>query len=445
MSLKGASRSSSSEETYTNTNFWGIDGYKNTVKRLEDGAQQCDEFMKMVSERAEIEMKYTLKLKDWSKRWREKINGKISEYGTMLEVFRATLKEAEEVAEIHVERHNRLKADICESIKQWKNQHYHKAVLKWKEVKECESSFSKIHEPWARKYHKMDKSKKNFQRASKASEQASLLATTVEKDGGMPDKVKKLIDNSAKMKGELEEARKKYERRLSEINAGNSVYADELEDEFKKWERFEKGRLTFLKDALQRYHNVLDISQNERLENIYQRLLNKVKVAESTKDLKWWSVQYGPAMPKKWPEFEEYDPSGTANPKGILITDGLDQDIDHVPDDSNADDVVKQAPNSSYNPFDEDDDDDNEEGDSINGMDKVNGQVVENALPENMNEVPGVPVRAKYDYTASEEDELSFGVGDIITQVSEEDGQGWCKGKLNGVEGLFPAKWVESV
>ena len=262
--MKGANRTSSSEETYTYGNFWGLDGYKNTVKRLEDGAQLCDEFGKMINERAEIEIKYTTKLRDWAKRWRERINGKISEYGTMLEVFRATLKEAEEVAEIHVERHNLLKADLCESIKQWKNQHYNKAVLKWKQVKECETGFSKIHEPWARKYHKMDKTKKNFHRVSKASEQASLLASNAEKDGGMPDKVKKLNDNSVKMKAELEEARKKYERRLSEMNAGNALYASELEEEFKKWDRFEEVRLTFFKDALQRYHKVLDISQNAR-------------------------------------------------------------------------------------------------------------------------------------------------------------------------------------
>ena len=262
MSMKGSSRSSSSEETCTN--FWGIDGYKNTVKRLKDGAQLCDVFIKMVNERAEIEMKYTMKLRDWSKRWREKINGKISEYGTMLEVFRATLKEAEVVAEIHVERHNRLKADLSESIKQWKNQHYHKAVLKWKEVKECESGFSKIYEPWARKYHDMDKSKRNFHGASKYSEQLSVRLSHAEKYGSAPEMVKKLKYYSIKLRGEVDEARKKYEKRLFEMNTGNSAYAEELEEEFKKWEKFEMVRLTFFKDALQRYHNVLDISENKR-------------------------------------------------------------------------------------------------------------------------------------------------------------------------------------
>lgn len=443
--MKGGARPSSTEDTYTNTNFWGIDGYKNTVKRLEDGAQQCDEFMKMINERAEIEMKYTMKLRDWSKRWHEKINGKVSEYGTMLEVFRSTLREAEDVAEIHVERHNRLKADLCESIKQWKNQHYHKAVLKWKEVKECEAGFSKIHEPWARKYHKMDKAKKNFHRASKASEHASLLVNNAEREGGMPDKIKKLKDNSLKLNGEVEDARKKYERRLSEMNSGNSIFADELEEEFTKWDRFERVRLTFFKDALQRYHNVLDFSQNERLINIYQSLLNKVKVADSAKDLKWWSAQYGPGMAKKWPEFEEYDPNRSPNAKGYTPTDGVNgADIDNEVDGGNSDDVAKPDAGPSYNPFDEEDD--AEEESPHTEVSKLNGEISDNnALPENSEDVPGVPVRAKYDYDASEEDELSFRAGDVITQLSSEDDQGWCKGKLNGIEGLFPAKWVESV
>ncbi|XP_028411597.1 protein kinase C and casein kinase substrate in neurons protein 1-like isoform X2 [Dendronephthya gigantea] len=444
MSMKGQNRTSSTEESYTYTNFWGIDGYKNTVKRLEDGAALCDEFTKMVHERADIEMKYTLKLRDWSKRWNEKINGRISEYGSMLEVFKATLREAEDMAEIHVERHNRLKADLCESIKQWKNQHYHKSVLKWKEVKECETGFSKIYEPWARRYNKMDKSKKNFHRAAKASEHASLVASNADKDGSMPEKVKKLQDQDAKLKLELEEARKKYERRLSEMNANNDTYAEELEAEFQKWERFEQVRLSFFKDALQRYHNVVDMSESERLTNIYKGLLLKVDGSDATKDLKWWSSQYGPGMPKKWPEFEEYDPSGTSTAKSHPTTDvAVDHDNDSV--DGGAQ-LQRETTGASLNPFDNDDDEDFVEDENTEvEAPKVNGDILDNGIPENADDVTGVPVRAKYNYDASEDDELSFQVGDIITQLSGEDGQGWCKGRLNGVEGLFPAKWVEAV
>jgi len=52
-------------------------------------------------------------------------------------------------------------------------------------------------------------------------------------------------------------------------------------------------------------------------------------------------------------------------------------------------------------------------------------------------------MRAVYDYTAEEEDELSFVVGDIlyILDQSEED---WWKARCKGKEGLIPSNLVES-
>src|SRR5690606_24036091 len=44
---------------------------------------------------------------------------------------------------------------------------------------------------------------------------------------------------------------------------------------------------------------------------------------------------------------------------------------------------------------------------------------------------------AIYSYTAQQEGELSFNEGDYIG-ILEELGDGWSRGDLNGVEGLFP-------
>jgi Fes/CIP4, and EFC/F-BAR homology domain len=51
--------------------FWEVEGYRKTVRRVEDGLQQCGELMKLIQERAEIEKEYAKRLKAWTKKWNE--------------------------------------------------------------------------------------------------------------------------------------------------------------------------------------------------------------------------------------------------------------------------------------------------------------------------------------------------------------------------------------
>uniref|UniRef100_A0A3Q0S527 Osteoclast-stimulating factor 1 n=1 Tax=Amphilophus citrinellus TaxID=61819 RepID=A0A3Q0S527_AMPCI len=53
-------------------------------------------------------------------------------------------------------------------------------------------------------------------------------------------------------------------------------------------------------------------------------------------------------------------------------------------------------------------------------------------------------VRALYNFTAEEDDELEFSAGDIIEVVDNSDGS-WWKGRLRGSEGLFPANYTEKL
>ncbi len=52
--------------------------------------------------------------------------------------------------------------------------------------------------------------------------------------------------------------------------------------------------------------------------------------------------------------------------------------------------------------------------------------------------------KAIYDYEATEDNELSFKEGDIISIISEEMA-GWCVGELNGRKGMFPVNFVQQI
>ncbi|KAI1891340.1 hypothetical protein AGOR_G00142790 [Albula goreensis] len=53
-------------------------------------------------------------------------------------------------------------------------------------------------------------------------------------------------------------------------------------------------------------------------------------------------------------------------------------------------------------------------------------------------------VVAIYDYSKDKDDELSFMEGAIIYIIKKND-DGWFEGVCNGVTGLFPGNYVESI
>ena len=52
-------------------------------------------------------------------------------------------------------------------------------------------------------------------------------------------------------------------------------------------------------------------------------------------------------------------------------------------------------------------------------------------------------VRALYDFSGGQADELSFSKGDIITVFGKQEE--WYSGELNGRTGIFPSNYVENV
>lgn len=51
-------------------------------------------------------------------------------------------------------------------------------------------------------------------------------------------------------------------------------------------------------------------------------------------------------------------------------------------------------------------------------------------------------MRAIYDYSAENADELTLREGELVYVVRRND-DGWYEGVLNGVTGLFPGNYVE--
>lgn len=53
-------------------------------------------------------------------------------------------------------------------------------------------------------------------------------------------------------------------------------------------------------------------------------------------------------------------------------------------------------------------------------------------------------VKARFPFQQTNEDELSFSKGDVISVSRQEDG-GWWEGSLNGKTGWFPSNYVREL
>lgn len=79
----------------------------------------------------------------------------------------------------------------------------------------------------------------------------------------------------------------------------------------------------------------------------------------------------------------------------------------------------------------------------------VRNTMAQTAIPHNFSLqvliwIVSVTVVAIYDYAQDKEDELSFMEGAIIYIIKKND-DGWFEGVSNGVTGLFPGNYVESI
>ncbi|CAF4762867.1 unnamed protein product [Pieris macdunnoughi] len=295
-----------------------------------------------------------------------------------------------------------------------------------------------------------------------------------------------MAERVTKCRDDVAKNRDKYQAALAEITAYNPRYIEDMTGVFDRCQQMEAQRLVFFKDVLFSFHKCLNISQEPILPQIYEEFHHTINNADHQKDLKWWANNHGINMAMAWPQFEEYTeefrdiakgkskeslPTGpitllnqrpvsedelppitnnkvkanhtepvvqvnnapsqnstannTIDKKSISAPIAVTNGTASAPK-SNKSSPVKE-PSRQDNPFEE------EEWEEESG-----GPLTDTGEP-------GVPVRALYDYTGAESDELSFRQGDLFEKLEDEDEQGWCKGRKDGRVGLYPANYVEPV
>ncbi|XP_043093241.1 protein kinase C and casein kinase substrate in neurons protein 2-like isoform X1 [Puntigrus tetrazona] len=457
--------------------FWEVGNYKRAVKRVDDGNRLCNDLINCLHERARIEKSYASQLTEWARRWRQLVE-KGPQYGTAERAWFALMTEAEKVSDLHMEVKAALMGEDLEKVKNWQKDAYHKQMIGgFKETKEADDGFRKAQKPWAKKLKEVDAMKKAYHNACKEEKTASSRESSSKLDNNNPEAQKKLQEKVEKCQQEVQKTKERYRKSLEELDKVTPQYMENMEQVFEQWQQFEDKRLRFFRDLLLGVKQHLDLSSNHKYATVYHTLEDTVRAADAQEDLRWFRSNHGPGMAMNWPQFEEWsmDLNRTLSRRetkrkhndGVTLT-GISQTTEHTSKTSSSVAVASSSEAACLNPFDDDDDDDGGEDDGGEVEEDEEEPAAErpksSPLAVKREEVTSqtangnpfedeasaaelcVPVRALYDYEGQEQDELSFRAGDQLMKMSEEDEQGWCKGRLSdGTLGLYPANYVEDL
>ncbi|CAJ1050032.1 protein kinase C and casein kinase substrate in neurons protein 3 [Xyrichtys novacula] len=413
-------------ELGTSDSFWEPANYKRTVKRVDDGHRLCNKLVSCFQERAKIEKSYALQLSDWAKKWRGVVE-KGPQYGTLEKAWHAFMQAADRLSELHLELRQRLAGEDSERMRNWQKE-------------------AKAQKPWVRKLKEVESSKKTYHQARKEEWTAVTRETHAKADPTKSqEEVRKYTNRVERCNQECDKAKERYTKALEELNRCNPRYMEDMEQVFDLTQEAERKRLRFFKELLLDIHTHLDLSSKEGFKSLYRDLGQTIQGANDTEDLRWWRNTHGPGMSMNWPQFEEWSPDAS---RSISRKERSGDSVDNVVTLTNI--VSSGGGDAPPSPITmetgrvKDYSSDWSDEDSPKKVLAVNG--VGEAGDEDEDQVEGVRVRALYDYTGQEADELSFKAGEELLKLGEEDEQGWCKGQLSsGQVGLYPANYVQVI
>nr|QQY02457.1 protein kinase C/casein kinase substrate neurons (antigen EG13) [Cryptocotyle lingua] len=465
--------------------FWECREYQRTVRRVDTSNKLCNELAQMIHERAEVERAYAANLKRWSSKWLSFLDSGL-EYGSTASAWKGLCVEAEAVSNAHKSVQTQLIDELLTGLKHWQKEHFHKTSLPPHTIKEAklfEQDFEQAQKPWAKRLRKVYHGKKEYHHACKMERSLQVQVQNAKNDpSGTPEqldenpKLKKMQDKLKKAEKEVERTRSNYTTAINDLDAESPRYLEEMTKVFNRTQEFERERLTYFKNLFTNMQQALNVTLKANFKTIYTELEESIALCDIDYDLNLWSSKHGVDMPAMFPKFEEYSPelhtisgkkrSQVSETNSTVTLTAINPVISspsaaatEAPASRSNNGVSTNGPKTAMpTPFD-----DYSPSAEVKTFDQTDTEPVSHSGDDNTHDAdeltdadyyasatyddgrPGVRVRALYNYTGQEDDELTLVVGEVFEKLEDADDQGWCKGRKNGQCGLYPANYAEPI
>ncbi|VDM60397.1 unnamed protein product [Angiostrongylus costaricensis] len=289
--------------------FWEIGAYKNNVRRIKDGIDELDDFMKMARERADIEAKYSKTMQQFAEKWKAHVERAVSS-GSIKRAWLQILGEADAVSVQHNRVKDRLMDEVLKTLALYRKENYHPSAFRApKEIREAEEGFERAQRKWRKLYEKVELSKKTYYNACRQEKSALVNLSNSQADLSLSqDGTQKLRDRLEKCREDVRKFKSAYEKNISEITQYRAPYIEDMTYEFEKCQAMEMKRSKFLVEMMSATQQVLvDLARNNKFAQLHSNLESVLRSCDEnvlTSDLQAWSSINGKDAQTEWPAFE---------------------------------------------------------------------------------------------------------------------------------------------
>jgi len=451
--------------------FYEVGGYSGVTAQADNGFKLMNSLFKMMDMRSQIDEKYAKELEAFSLTQRKAFE-KIYENSHTKNAINEMILEANCTAQIHREARKRVNEQCLEKIKSFRAETWNKKFFGGTVQKDqYEKAFKTAQQSWATLDKEYKSNKSSYDKSCQAviSQKQAVDNLQMTNDPKLP----KAQEAMAGKENARNNCRTKYEETIRKMDEVKESYIGAMNAEFTTYSEFEHKRLDFTREILQSFRDISQATHSDQMTVTIKGLqkdgsddLNEINVNQKLKKIEQTIQSYdtatavnvfnnekGPnnATNMEWPSFKEYDPDAEAmahkmaNHNGSSevatneIQDGSFKPIEEQP----ATDYNSYPPNPAYEQA--------ETWSNDGDTPAYEPEPVPEPEPEpvQMNGSGGaaveVTLKALYNYTADDDDELTFEEGDEIVKLSEPDGEGWTEGRLvrTGATGLFPIEYVD--
>ncbi|XP_057681639.1 protein kinase C and casein kinase substrate in neurons protein 3-like isoform X1 [Corythoichthys intestinalis] len=293
----------------TKTSFWMPGNYVPTVRRTQQSYGACNDIVACFAERARVEKAYAQQLSQWSNRWKAIVDTRPL-YGSLMTAWQSFFTSTERLAALHSSISQSLVAEEGVRVKTWQRESFPKKLFcGFRESYDTNASFSRAQKPWNQKLSKLEKARAVYHKCCQKEQNAMDKEKQAnEQENLSPEKKQKVTEAREVATDAKEKARERYEKHLEDVTSYTPRYMEEMEVVFEQSQEEERKRISFLKQAFLSIHRHLDVTNNESVKEVYNELHQTLMAINEQEDLKWWKNNHGPGMLTNWPKIQEWVP-----------------------------------------------------------------------------------------------------------------------------------------